>query len=148
MRIHHAVILAAALLAAACGTAGAVSDAAADEERREIWTGSLYSSTYRAGICINAHGDLRGAVYLRQITGAVDRYTVSGKVEDDRITAAHHSGHEFRGRFASPDSVRGELKLKNGRTLEVRAARSQNAEVDESCRLYGAESEVRDTPLP
>jgi hypothetical protein len=107
---------------------------AADEERRELWTGSLYSSTYRAGICIRSNGDVYGALYLRQAGGAVDRYTISGKVEGDRITARHNSGHEFKGRFVG-DTVQGELTLKSGHKLDVRALRGPEPEVDEFCRL-------------
>ncbi|MDR2695275.1 MAG: hypothetical protein LBC79_02715 [Deltaproteobacteria bacterium] len=116
-----------------------LSRAAPGEERRELWTGSLYSSTYRAGICIKGNGDVYGALYLRQAGGAVDRYTISGKVEGDRITARHHSGHEFTGRFVSEDTVRGELTLKNGHKLTVRIARGPEPEVDEFCRLVRQE---------
>ena len=108
---------------------------AADAVRRELWTGSLYSATYRAGICIRSNGDVYGALYLRQAGGAVDRYTISGKVEGDRITARHNSGHEFKGRFVSGDTVQGELTLKSGHKLEVRALRGPEPEVDEFCRL-------------
>ena len=111
------------------------SRAFSGDERRELWTGSLYSSTYRAGICIKSNGDVYGALYLRQATGAVDRYTVFGKIDGERITARHHSGHEFKGRFVSADAVRGELTLKNGHKLDVRASRSPEPEVDEFCRL-------------
>ena len=109
--------------------------ASSDEERRELWTGSLYSSTYRAGVCIKSNGDVYGALYLRQANGAVDRYTISGKVEGEHITAKHHSGHEFEGRFISENRVQGELRLKNGHRLKVRASRSPEPEVDEFCRL-------------
>ena len=109
--------------------------ALAGEERRELWTGSLYSSTYRAGICIKSNGDMYGALYLRQAAGAVDRYTISGKVDGEHITARHHSGHEFTGRFASENTVQGELTLKNGHKLAVRALRGPAPEVDEFCRL-------------
>ena len=108
-------------------------------ERRELWTGSLCSSTYRAGICIKSNGDVYGALYLRQADGAVDRYTISGKVEGDRITARHNSGHEFKGRFVSEDTVQGELTLKNGHKLNVRVLRGPEPEVDEFCRLIQQE---------
>jgi hypothetical protein len=111
------------------------SCASSGQERRELWTGSLYSSTYRAGICIKSNGDIYGALYLRQADGAVDRYTVSGKVDGDRITASHHSGHEFTGRFVSEDTVQGELTLKSGPKMEVRALRGPEPEVDAFCRL-------------
>ena len=106
-----------------------------DEERRELWTGSMYSSTYRAGVCIKSNGDVYGALYLRLANGAVDRYTITGKVDGDRVTARHYSGHEFKGRFVSEETVQGELKLKNGHTLNVLAVRGPEPEVDEFCRL-------------
>ena len=112
-----------------------IACASPDEERRELWTGSLYSSTYRAGICIKSNGDIYGAVYLRQVSGAVDRYTVYGKIDGESITARHHSGHEFKGRFTSENTVQGKLTLKNGHKLNVRASRSPEPEVDEFCRL-------------
>jgi hypothetical protein len=111
------------------------SRAASGEERRELWTGSLYSSTYRAGICIKGNGEVYGALYLRQAGGDIDRYTLSGKVEGERMTLRHHSGHEFKGRFTSGDRVQGELTLKSGHTIEVRALRGPEPEVDEFCRL-------------
>ena len=109
--------------------------AASGEERRELWTGSMYSSTYRAGICIKSNGDVYGALYLRQLGGAVDRYTLSGKVDGERITVRHNSGHEFQGVFTAEDKVQGELKLKNGRKMQVRALRGPEPEVDAFCRL-------------
>ena len=108
---------------------------AGNGEHRELWTGSLYSSTYRAGICIRNDGGIYGALYLRQANGAVDRYTITGKLEGDRITARHASGHEFKGRFVSGDTVQGELTLKSGHKLNVRALRGPEPEVDEFCRL-------------
>ena len=105
------------------------------EERRELWTGSMYSSTYRAGICIKSNGDVYGALYLRQTGGAVDRYTLSGQVDGERITVRHNAGHEFQGRFTSEGTVQGELTLKNGHKMQVRALRGPEPEVDEFCRL-------------
>jgi hypothetical protein len=115
------------------------SHASPDEERRELWTGRLYSSTYRAGICIKSDGEVYGAVYLRQVGGAVDRYTISGQVEGERITARDYSGHEFKGRVDSKATVRGKLTLSNGHKLNVRALRGPEPEVDEFCRLVQQE---------
>ncbi|MCL2123814.1 MAG: hypothetical protein FWH34_06945, partial [Desulfovibrionaceae bacterium] len=64
-----------------------------------------------------------------------DRYTISGKVDGEHITARHNAGHEFRGRFTSEDTVQGELTLKNGHKMNVRALRGPEPEVDEFCRL-------------
>jgi hypothetical protein len=116
-----------------------LSFASPDEERRELWTGGLYSSTYRAGICIKNNGELYGALFLRQASGAVDRYTLSGKVDGERITARHSSGHRFEGRFMSEDTIQGRLTLKNGHTMKVRASRGPEPEMDESCILVRRE---------
>jgi hypothetical protein len=95
----------------------------------------MYSSTYRAGICIKSNGDVYGALYLRQAGGAVDRYTLSGQFDGERITVRHNSGHEFQGSFISEDTVQGELTLKNGHKMHVHALRGPEPEVDEFCRL-------------
>jgi hypothetical protein len=118
---------------------GVSSSASSGEERRELWTGSLYTSTYRAGVCIKSDGEVYGALYLRQANGEVDRYTITGKVDGEHITARHHSGHEFKGRFVSEDTVQGKRALKNGHKLDVRAARGPEPEVDEFCRLVRQE---------
>jgi hypothetical protein len=118
---------------------GIRSHAAPGEERRELWTGSMYTSTYRAGVCIKSTGEVYGALYLRQANGEVDRYTISGTVDGENITARHHSGHEFKGRFVSEDTVQGKLTLKNGHRFDVRAARGPEPEVDEFCRLVRQE---------
>jgi len=109
------------------------------EEHRELWTGRMYSSTYRAGICIKSNGEVYGALFLRQASGAVDRYTLSGKVDGKRISVRHSSGHVFQGVFTSKNTVEGELVLKNGHKMRVRALRGPEPEVDESCRLLQQE---------
>jgi hypothetical protein len=125
------------LLLVLTGFGGARADdgASADAERRELWTGRMYTSSYRAGICVNGRGELRGTLYLRRADGVVDRYTVFGRTTGEDVTASHSSGHVFIGRFVSPELVQGELTLKNGHRMTVRAARSRDVEVDGDCRL-------------
>ncbi|MDR0466530.1 MAG: hypothetical protein LBH94_04140, partial [Deltaproteobacteria bacterium] len=113
-RNRRSVFLALLCGLAFCPHPVADSCAGPDEERRELWTGRMYSSTYRAGVCIRNDGEVYGALYLRQTTGAVDRYTGYGKVAGERVTARHNSGHKFEGRFVSEDTVQGELTLNNG----------------------------------
>ncbi len=108
---------------------------AAQEERRELWTGSLYTSTYRIGLCVKPSGEARGVVLLRIYNGDVDVYHVEGTVRNGRITARHHSGHTFEGTYDSPDRVSGTITLKSGRRISLKAKRTPDARLTgDDCR--------------
>ncbi len=107
----------------------------AGEERRELWTGSLYTSTYRIGLCVKPSGEARGVVLLRLRNGDVDVYHVKGAVQNGRITARHHSGHRFEGKYTSPDTVDGAITLRSGRTVSLTAKRTPHARLTgDDCR--------------
>ena len=107
----------------------------AGEERRELWTGSLYTSTYRIGLCVAPTGEARGVVLLRIYNGDVDVYHVEGVVRNGRITARHHSGHRFEGKYTSPDTVDGVITLKSGRKVSLTAKRTPHARLTgDDCR--------------
>lgn len=103
-------------------------------EQREIWSGRLYTSTYRAGVCIDPMGKVRGVLLVRTMGGAVDPYHFSGNVENGSIRATHGSGHSFKGSFASDDEVQGTITLKSGRNISLSGKRQHNVELTESCR--------------
>ena len=108
---------------------------AAKEERRELWTGSLYTSTYRIGLCVKPSGEARGVVLLRIYNGDVDVYHVEGTVRNGRITARHHSGHTFEGKYDSSDRASGTITLKSGRRISLKAKRTPDARLTEDdCR--------------
>lgn len=96
-------------------------------EVRELWTGSLYSSTYRVGVCFSAQGKIRGVVYLRLYNGKVDVYHIDGTVHDNEVEAHHSSGHSFKGRLVSPDTVEGVISLKNGMNIQLKGEREHDA---------------------
>ena len=96
-------------------------------EVRELWTGSLYSSTYRVGVCVSAQGTVRGVVHLRLYNGKVDVYHIDGTVRNNDIEAHHSSGHSFKGRLASADKVEGVISLKNGMNIRLEGKRIHNA---------------------
>ena len=96
-------------------------------EVRELWTGSLYSSTYRVGVCVSAQGAVRGVVHLRLYNGKVDVYHIDGTVRNNDIEAHHSSGHSFKGRLASADKVEGVISLKNGMNIRLEGKRIHNA---------------------
>ena len=110
------------------GTATATPSAAnAPVEVRELWTGSLYSSTYRVGVCVSAQGAVRGVVHLRLYNGKVDVYHIDGTVRNNDIEAHHSSGHSFKGRLASAEKVEGVISLKNGMNVRLEGKRIHDA---------------------
>ena len=103
-------------------------------EVRELWTGSLYSSTYRVGVCFSADGKVRGVVHLRLYNGKVDVYHIDGTVQNNDIEAHHSSGHKFKGRLVSADKVEGVISLKNGMNIKLEGKRAHDVElVPEDC---------------
>lgn len=116
------LLLRAALLCGALSLSVA-APGRAEDELRELWTGRLYTSTYRAGVCVRPDGDLRGVLLLRLASGAVDVYHFQGRMENGDITARHSSGHKFQGRFADENAVVGKIVLKSGRRVDLRGRR-------------------------
>ena len=119
-------------------TAGPIPNAAPTQESansgspvevRELWTGSLYSSTYRVGLCFSAQGKVRGVVQLRLYNGKVDVYHIDGTVQNNDIEAHHSSGHKFKGRLASADTVEGVISLKNGMNIKLEGKRAHDVQL-------------------
>ena len=98
-------------------------------EVRELWTGSLYSSTYRVGVCVSSQGKVRGVVQLRLYNGKVDVYHIDGTVQNNDIEAHHSSGHKFKGRLVSADTVEGVISLKNGMNVRLEGKRVHDVEL-------------------
>ncbi|WP_291440856.1 hypothetical protein [Desulfovibrio sp.] len=95
-------------------------------EVRELWTGSLYSSTYKVGLCFSADGKVRGVVHLRLYNGKVDVYHIVGSVQNNEIQARHSSGHTFKGRLVSANKVEGVIKLKSGMKVRLEGTRTHD----------------------
>ena len=125
-RLFAAVGLAAALLTFAT-PALAGGRASAPAEVHELWSGALYTSTYRVGVCISALGNLRGVVHLRLRGGQVDVYHITGQVRNNTVRARHSSGHSFEGRLVSPQEVEGVITLKSGMRIRLDGKREQGA---------------------
>ncbi len=102
-------------------------------EATELWTGSLYSSTFRAALCFSAQGAVRGVLHLRLANGKTDVYHIVGTVKNNEIQASHSSGHTFRGRLLASDKVQGVISLKNGMKIKVDGKRLQDVPVTEDC---------------
>ena len=121
----------ASVSAAGTGTPSTQESAASGRpvEVRELWTGSLYSSTYRVGVCVSAQGNVRGVVHLRLYNGKVDVYHIDGTVQNNEIEAHHSSGHKFKGRLASADTVEGVISLKNGMNIKLEGKRAHDVQL-------------------
>lgn len=104
------------------------------QEIRELWSGALYTSTYKAGVCIDPAGKVRGVLLVRTMGGAVDPYHFSGSMEDGIFRASHGSGHTFKGSFASDDEVRGTITLKSGRNINLSGKRQRDVSLTDRCR--------------
>ncbi|MBQ3059572.1 MAG: hypothetical protein IJD16_04575 [Desulfovibrio sp.] len=109
-----------------------VSMAAADDrttvtEVSELWTGSLYTSNYRAGVCFAADGRVRGVLHLRLADGKTSVYHFYGHSHNGQIEVSHSSGHVFKGYLASQDAVEGQVRLKNGMKVRMEGKRIHDA---------------------
>lgn len=103
-------------------------------EVTELWEGSVLSSRFRAAVCINARGELRGAALLRTRGGQVDVYHLAGTVRDGHVEARHpSSGHHFSGELRGDGQADGTLRLKNGLSFAIEARRTPDVPVTEDC---------------
>ena len=83
----------------------------------------------RVGVCVSAQGKVRGVVQLRLYNGKVDVYHIDGTVQNNDIEAHHSSGHKFKGRLVSADTVEGVISLKNGMNVRLEGKRVHDVEL-------------------
>ncbi len=103
--------------------------------QKELWSGRMYSSTFKAGVCIDNKGDVRGVLFLRLKEGKISTYTYSGsKNSNNEFNLRHHSGHSFKGKFESDSVVSGKVKTKNGYTVNLKGKRTLNAPLGPRCQ--------------
>ncbi len=101
----------------------------------ELWTGSIYSSTYRAGVCMEPKGLVHGVLILRLRNGDEDIYHFRGTKDIKGILhLKHNDGHSFKGQFDSATAVQGNIKLANGFSIKLTGTREQNVLLGQSCR--------------
>lgn len=116
------------------GTTGQQAVPPVPGEVTELWEGSVLSSRFRAAVCINAQGKLRGAALLRTRGGQVDVYHLEGTVQEGRVEARHpSSGHHFSGRLMDAGQASGTLRLKSGLSFAIEARRTPDVPVTEDC---------------
>lgn len=103
-----------------------------DFEVTELWTGKVYSSTYRMGACFSSRGKFRGVLHLRQSNGQVDIYHFYGTIARNLFQASHASGHSFTGELIGKDRLEGNIQLKNGLNISIKGKRQQDVPLDMS----------------
>ncbi len=104
-----------------------------EPQQREVWAGSLFSSSYRVGVCTGENGVLRGVVHLKLKSGKVDVYHVYGVQNQGKVVAVHPSGHRFDGTYSAYDKVEGTIRLKNGMELRLEGKRTHGVQLTETC---------------
>ncbi len=105
-----------------------------DEVIGELWTGSIYTSTFRAGACFSDDGKVQGVLHLKLQNGQIDTYHFYGTMDRDGvIDAAHRSGYRFVGRFESDTKISGKAMLTNGFSTKLRGDRFQNVKLTKRC---------------
>lgn len=67
--------------------------------------------------------EIHGVVFLKEPFREVATYHFKGRIEEDRVTASHYSGHSFQGRVADNGEVVGTLTTKKGASLHLEAKR-------------------------
>ncbi len=109
--------------------------ASAQEIRGELWSGSIYSSTFKAGVCIDDQDAVHGVLLLRQRNGQEDSYHFYGnKNLKEVFHLRHNDGHIFSGKITGEHSVSGTVKLRQGISIPLQGKREQNVLLGTQCR--------------
>lgn len=104
------------------------------DERRELWTGSVLTSSYRVGLCVAPSGEARGVLLLRSLWGREDVYHLYGTVRGEQIDLRHGSGHRILARYAG-GKVKGQAFLRQGKKFALDARRTLDAALTrDDCR--------------
>lgn len=115
-------------------TAAAPAFSAPAGEQRELWSGSILTSSYRVGLCIKASGEARGVLLLRSLGGDTDTYHLYGTVQNGQITLRHASGHRIDARYEG-NRVKGKAFLRQGKRFNLDARKTVNAPLaPDDCR--------------
>lgn len=103
------------------------------DRAQELWHGSIYTATYRAGVCIESNGKLYGVLKVHTAKGDVDTYHFYGNLKNNEIFAKHGSGRTFAGSLISDKKVQGKVTFKNGHTVNLMGERIKNVQLTNTC---------------
>ncbi|MBR4741785.1 MAG: hypothetical protein IK079_02645 [Desulfovibrio sp.] len=102
-------------------------------EKTELWSGSIYTSTFRCGICTRPDGQARGVLLLKTMFGQVDVYHLYGSIKNGKMDLRHSSGHHVQGVVTGPESVKGTITLGTGRVISFTGKRKLNVPLTADC---------------
>ncbi len=107
--------------------------AKADPETTELWTGSILTAKYRAGVCTKKDGSARGVLYLTHASGQTDVYHVYGHKKDNYFELRHESGHVGQITEAGDGSLKGTVRVKNRYKISVSGRSQHNVQLTDDC---------------
>lgn len=103
----------------------------ADGIIREVWVGTLYSSSFRIGICLKRDSKVSGVLYLKHSGEENDVYHMEGSWNSNELTATHHSGHSLQALMHNDGTVTGKISLKKGLRFSFEGKRIEKATLKE-----------------
>ena len=104
----------------------------AETWRTELWSGSIYTSTFKCGFCFSQNGKARGVLQLKTFYGQVDTYHLYGTIKNNKVDLRHSSGHHVQGEILSDQAVKGSITLGTGRTIDFKGQRKQGVRLAKS----------------
>ena len=107
--------------------------AKADRETTELWTGSILTASYRAGVCTKKDGSARGVLYLTHANGQTDVYHVYGHKKGNYFELRHESGHTGQITEAGDGSLTGTVRIKNKYKVSVKGRSQLNVKLSDDC---------------
>ncbi|MDO5537870.1 MAG: hypothetical protein Q4F72_10130 [Desulfovibrionaceae bacterium] len=128
------LLLAGLILAPSAGRAAEpAQNAARTEETTELWSGTVLSATFRAGICTRRDGAVRGVFLLTHKSGDTDVYHIYGSRVDGEVQARHASGHVFRARVDGNGALTGTVRIKNRIKLTMKGTSRSGVPLSDDC---------------
>ncbi len=103
------------------------------EETTELWTGSILTATFRAGVCTKKDGTARGVLYLTHANGNTDVYHVYGHKKDNLFELSHSSGHSGQIRESEDGSLKGIVRIKNKYKFNVKGRSQLHVQLTDDC---------------
>ncbi len=106
---------------------------AMEKETKELWSGSIYTSTFRFGICYTKSGQARGVLHLTTLYGQTDEYHFYGQMKNGSLDLRHSSGHHAVGEIIAADRVKGTITLGTGRKVNFKGKRAVGVSLTDDC---------------
>lgn len=127
------IVFLLALFLAACPAEPYAAKDADNAEVHELWTGSVLTATFKAGVCTKKNGSARGVLLLTHATGQTDVYHVYGYKEGSYFELRHASGHIGKITGYEGGLLKGTVRLKSGFKINVQGRSRLNVPLSDDC---------------